>query len=69
MDTLIKITTIDNQWYLCKDIRQHIWDMSTKIYCHNCQKILPTDGNISICFIRNKNLCFTCWHKKRWPKE
>ena len=33
-----KITTIDNQWYLCKDIRQHIWDISTKIYCHNCQK-------------------------------
>ena len=69
MDTLIKITTIDNKWYLCKDIRQHIWDMSNKLHCHNCQKILPTDNHIAICFVRNKNLCFTCWHKKRWPKE
>lgn len=69
MDTFIKITTVNEQWYLCQELRKHIWDMSNKIKCHNCHKILPTDKNISICFVRNKNLCFQCWHKKRWPKE
>ena len=69
METFIKVTTIKEQWYLCNDIRKHIWDVSNRIQCHSCGKDLSDNHHISICFVRNKNLCFQCWHKKRWPKE
>lgn len=77
MDTFIKITTVKDQWYLCNDIRKYIWDISNRIRCYNCGKDLGNNTNVSIYFIRNRNisypspeeLCFYCWHKKRWPKN
>ena len=75
MDTFIKITTIKTKWYLCNDIRKYIWDVSNRNRCYNCGKDLGNNINVSIYFIRNRNLntyseelCFYCCHKKKWPQ-
>lgn len=65
------MVTLNDKWYLCEDIRRHIWIMSGRQdskACSMCCKNLPMDGRISICFIRNSCLCFECYHKSRWPK-
>lgn len=65
MDSFLKISTLDNKWFLCEDLRWHIWKMSKIRTCRICHKKLDIDSKISICFIKDGCLCFYCWHKIR----
>lgn len=68
MFSFLKITTLDDKWLLCEDLRWYIWRLSYTRQCRCCGTGLSLDGKISICFVRDECLCFKCWHKSRYPK-
>jgi hypothetical protein len=64
MESFLKVTTLSDKWFLCEDLRWHIWKMSKIKSCKICGDILPDDGRISLILIRDhKCLCFPCWQR------
>lgn len=65
MESFLQITTLDPRWFLCEDLRWHIWKMSQLRTCRLCGTKLCEEGKVSICFVKEGCLCFLCWHRTR----
>ena len=54
--------------WLCEDLRRHIHALSKVTCCRSCGVVVSTgSGRIRMCFVRDGVLCFSCWHRLRWP--
>jgi len=54
---------------LYEDVRRHIFHFA-KIPCTQCACCgAPTESKTRMfaCFLRGTRLCFTCWHRAKWP--
>lgn len=53
---------------LCEDLRRHISSLTHTCHCRRCGAVTDTRRRTVACFIDGERLCFTCYHKSRWPK-
>lgn len=54
--------------YICEDIRRHISNMISTCRCRRCGNDTNTRRRIRACFVDGECLCFTCYHRARWPR-
>lgn len=70
MIAFMHAVTAGSPVYLCEDLRRHIVDVSEQRHCRRCRCVVSKGkgrDRVHMCFTRDGLLCFTCWHKLRWP--
>ena len=54
---------------LYEDVRRYIFQlMHPENACAYCGALTDTKTHVFACFLRGRRLCFTCWHRARWPR-
>ena len=72
MQTFLHGVTVGQPLWLCEDVRRCIHAFEDCASCRLCGRIVehkrgPT-RRVQLCFTRDGLLCFTCWHRLRWPR-
>lgn len=53
---------------LCEDVRHLIHDWCHTTTCKRCSKVIgTTNGVFRMCVVGNQRLCFTCYHRLKYP--
>ncbi len=53
--------------YVCADIRNYIYKIVHMTHCTRCGTLVKDSHHIRACFVRGDCICFTCYHRNRWP--
>jgi len=53
---------------LCADLRWYVYHVFHQTMCNRCGVVVETSRRVSMCFVRSEVMCFTCWHRARWPR-
>ena len=51
-----------------EDARRHIYSYVQTGTCQRCGAVIEIRGRVLACYVRGERLCFTCYHRVRWPR-
>ena len=71
MLTFLHAATAGHPVWLCEDVRRHIHAASKHVRCRRCGVVVSSGkrtDRIAMCTTPDGVLCFTCCHRRRWPK-
>ena len=51
MESFLGVAALGDKWFLCGDMRWHIWRLSTAA-CRLCNTVLRDEGKISMCYVK-----------------
>lgn len=65
------VTVASTPFALCEDLRRHVTllydDDAVRCRCQRCGVCIETRRRVCMCLLRDERLCFTCYHRARWP--
>ena len=55
-------------YHLSEDLRRHLAYIYLEcLFCSRCGCLVESSKRAIFCIVRSERLCFTCYHKARWP--
>ena len=70
MQAFLHATTAGEPLWICEDVRRLIYEASLRTDCQRCGRVVSTGrrrDRVHMCFLQDRLVCFTCWHRLRCP--
>jgi hypothetical protein len=52
---------------LCQDLHALLYHTYHSSLCQRCGRVTNTRKRVAMCFVRDERMCFTCYHRSKWP--